>query len=167
MSSALTGGSVPIRLNGTVYQVAPLNDKDVSELDSYVRFIHMETAKEAARGADQGMQQMILSAAIGQASSLSFMSPQGAAIIKSIDGVARILWHGIKHNHPEVTHDFVRQQMFVSKENLAEANRVFEELNVKPLEALASRGKARAAALSRKKSSTTTSVKNSRSRRKK
>jgi hypothetical protein len=155
---ALTGGSTPIKLNSVVYNVSPLTDKDTSELDEYVRFVHMETAKKAAKDADPEIKQMIVSAAVGQASSLSFMSPQGAAIIKGIDGVSRILWHGIKHNHPEVTHEFIRAAMFANTENIAEANRVFDQLNVKPLQEVAAKGKALAAA-SRKKSYTSNSRK--------
>ncbi len=164
-NNALTGGSIPIRLNGTLYNVSPLDDKDTSELDQYVRFIHMETATAAAEKADVRVAQMIVAAAVGQASALSFMSPQGAAIIKSVDGIARILWHGLKHNHPDLTHEQVRALMFNSHENRKEANRVFEELNVKPLESLVQSGKSLAAAnkarQSRKKASTHKSAKSS------
>jgi hypothetical protein len=166
-NSALTAASKPIRLSGTVYNVSPLDDKDTSELDEYVRFIHMETAKAAAiTCSDESIKHMIISSAVAQASSLSFMSPQGAAIIKSVDGVSRILWHGIKHNHPEVTHEFIRSQLFSNKSNIAEANKLFDELNVKPLQGVAARGKVLAAAL-RKKTSTSNSRKGTTSRPKK
>jgi hypothetical protein len=127
----------------------------------------MQTAMAAAKLADTKIAQMIISSATAQASSLSFMSPQGAAIISSVDGIARILWHGLKKAHPELTHEDVRALMFNSHENRKEANRVFEELNVKPLETLVQSGKALAAAQSRKKRSTSSLRKGTTLRRKK
>jgi hypothetical protein len=162
----ITGASAPIKLGSTVYNASPLTDKDIAELDAYVRFVHIQTAIDASKGQPPDMVDRLVNAAVGQASSITFMSPQGAAIIRSQDGVARILWHGLKHNHPELTHEQVRALMY-DKTTIAEANRVFKELNVEPLAEVAAKGKALAAAQLRRKKSTSRLSKGTRSRRKK
>ncbi len=149
-----------------MYNVSPLTDKDIAELDAYVRHVHIQTAIDASANQTSSMIDRLVNAAVYQASSITFMSPQGAAIIKSQDGVARILWHGLKHNHPDLTHERVRQMMY-DKTTIAEANRVFKELNVDPLAEVAARGKALAAAQSRRKKSTSRLSKGTRSRPKK
>lgn len=164
--SSITGASAPIKLAGKLYNVAPLSDKDIAELDAYVRHVHIQTAIDAAKGQDAAIVDRLIAAAVQQASSITFMSPQGAAIIKSQDGVARILWHGLKHNHPELTHEQTRALMY-DPMSLREANRVFKELNVEPLNEVAAKGKALAAARSRKKRSTRNSSNGSSLRRKK
>lgn len=162
----ITGASAPIKLNDKVYNVAPLTDKDIAELDAYVRHVHIQTAIDASKGQEPAIVDRLINAAVMQASAITFMSPHGAAIIKCQDGVARILWHGLKHNHPELTHEQVRAMMY-DPSSIKEANRVFKELNVEPLAEVAAKGKALAAAHSHRKKSTSSSSKGISSRQKK
>jgi hypothetical protein len=163
--SAITGHSVPIKLGDKVYNVAPLTDKDIAELDAYVKHVHIQTAIDTAAQVPEQVGDKLIAAAVQQASSISFMSPAGAAIIRSTDGVARILWHGLKHNHPGITWEEVRGLIF-NRRAIDEANRVFNKLNVEPLNEVAAKGKALGAALSRKKRSILRSSKGTTSRRK-
>jgi hypothetical protein len=162
----ITGASAPIKLGDKLYDVSPLTDKDIAELDAYVRHVHIQTAIEASRGQDDRLTDKLINFAVMQASAITFMSPQGAAIIKSQDGVARILWHGLKHKHPDLTHEQVRKLMY-DPSSIKEANRVFKELNVEPLAEVAAKGKALAAAHLRRKKSISRSSKGTSSRRKK
>ena len=161
--SDITGAGTPIKLGDVTYLVSPLSDKDLIELDEFVRFVHVNAAVNSAPAA---MKDRALEIAIKQASSLSFMSPDGAAIIKNHNGISRILWHGIRHNHPEVTHEQIRE-LVVNHEVVAEANRVFKKLNVDPLQRL-NAGKKVPPAASRQpaKRSTSKSSKGTTSRRK-
>lgn len=165
---SLDAHGAPISLGGKLYTVAPLTDKDISELDEYIRHVHVTTAVKATQGLSQEIQDRALEIAISQASELSFMSPRGASIIRSLDGVARILWQGLKHNHPDLSYEEVRAT-FTDRSLVKEANRVFTKLNVEPLQEVAAKGKAlqdRHAQL-RKKTSTSRSSKGTTSRRSK
>ena len=132
---AVTAAPVPINLGGTEYLVSPLTDKDLVSLDEYIRHIHIKTAVDSCKNMPQEIADKALSMAVKQASSMTFMSPEGAGLIKSVAGVARILWLGIKHNHPTVTHEDISAKM-LDKRNIAEANRVFKRLNVDPMQDL-------------------------------
>jgi hypothetical protein len=162
----ITGASVPIKLGDKLFDVSPLSDKDIAELDAYVRHVHIQTAIDAAKGQDDRIADKVINFAVMQASAITFMSPQGAAIIKSQDGVARILWHGLKHKHPDLTHEQVRALMY-DPLTIREANRVFKELNVEPLAEVAAKGKALEAARLHRKKSTSRSSRGTSSRRKK
>jgi len=164
--SSVSGASIPIKLDGRVLDVSPLTDRDISELDAYVKHVHIQTAIDASLNQPDRIADKIISAAVQQASSITFMSAEGAAIIRSTDGVARILWHGLRHRHPDLTFEDVRKLIF-NPRAISEANRVFNELNVKPLNEVAAKGKALGAALSRKKKSTVRSSKSTNSRRRK
>ncbi len=163
---SLTGAAIPVFLSGKEYLVSPLRDIDLVELDEYVRSVHIQTAVNATLNAPQDAKRIAIERAVDYASSITFMSPQGAAIVKSSDGVARILWQGVKQNHPDMTHAELRALMY-SPENVREANRVFAELNVKPLEGVLKAGKDLRARRQVKKTSTARSSKSSTSRRRK
>lgn len=171
-SAALTGAPDSMRLSGVEYLISPLGDQDISMLDEYVRAQFMATAVAAARaaGEDTKIGQMIITSAVAQAPQISFMTNAGAALIKSVDGVSRILWQGARHNHPGLSHEALRKAMFNNKEAIAEANAIFKRLNIDPLGTLvpANGKKVPAAAVrSRKKSYTPTSARSTKSRRKK
>jgi hypothetical protein len=161
--SDITGAGTPIKLGDVTYLVSPLSDKDLIELDEFVRFVHVNAAVDSAPAS---MKDRALEIAIQQASALSFMSPGGAAIIKNHNGISRILWHGIRHNHPEVTHEQIRE-LIIKHEVVAEANRVFKKLNVDPLQRLTA-GKKAQPVVSRRpaKKSTSRSSKGTTSRQK-
>jgi hypothetical protein len=161
----LAAASYPIKLNDVIYNVAPLDDVDIVELDNYVRQVHIETAATSAVNLPAAVQDRILSIAVKQASGLSAMSPEGAMILRNTAGVARMLWQGIKRNHPDVTYEKIRS-LITSKESIAEANRVFHELNVKPLEEVAALNRGKRVSQRRVPTSTKRSSKGSSSRRK-
>lgn len=161
----IVAASYPIDLGGVLYNVAPLDDVDLGELDNYVRHVHIETAAKSVEKLPPRQQDQILSIAVRQASSLCAMSPEGALILKNTAGVARMLWQGIKKNHPDVTYEFVRKHM-ISPAAIAKANQVFHMLNVKPLEEVAALNAGKVASRRRVKTSIANSVKGSSSRRK-
>lgn len=160
-----TGAAYPIRLGGVDYLVSPLSDKDLVELDNYVRATHIRVAVESTKGFDPATQQQLRAYAIDQASSITFASEQGAKIMRSLEGIARMLWQGIKHNNPNITVEQV-QGFLLDSSARSEANRIFRELNVKPLQEVAAAGKA-LASQSQRRRSTNSSVKSSTKRPKK
>ena len=172
-TAALTNAPLSMKLSGKEYLISPLNDQDASMLDEYVRSVFMRTAVLAAQAAGERsvIAQKIIETAVAQAPLISFLSAQGAALIKSIDGVSRILWQGARHNHPGLTHEEVRKAMYGNKDSVQEANRIFKALNIDPLQSLIPPASAKKAPVatkaSRKKSYMPTSAKSTSSRRRK
>ena len=144
-----TAAAYPIRLGGVDYLVSPLSDKDLAELDNYVRATHIRVAVESTKSFDAATQAQLRGYAIEQASSITFASEQGAKIMRSLEGIARMLWQGIKHNNPNITVEQV-QSYLLDSDARSEANRIFRELNVKPLQEVAAAGKALAESQRRK-----------------
>lgn len=160
-NTSLTAATYPIVLDAVTYQVSPLDDVAISALDNYVRSVHIESAVAGSANLQPALQSRVIDAAVRQASSLSALAPEGAAILKNPDGVAMILWLGIKRNHPDVAYETIRAKMF-APEAIRRANHVFNELNVKPLEEVAAKGKAQAVVASRRKKSTKRSPRSTR-----
>jgi hypothetical protein len=137
---SITNAPVPIKLGDKEYLVSGLNDQSLVALDEYVKFLHMTSVSEAVATLPVHQQQAAITAAANICSSLSFMSAEGARIMRSVNGVSRILWQGIVQNDPKVTHEEIRALMF-KRENIIKANKVFEELNIKPLQEVQRAGK--------------------------
>jgi hypothetical protein len=110
-------------------RLSPLDDRDLSELDLWLqaRFINM--AREAAKGLPQDQREAEVTQAQITASSLTWMSGQGAKLMATVDGMARIVWQGAKHNHPDLSYEECRAKMF-DPTNVEAANDLFAKLNV-------------------------------------
>lgn len=128
---AATAASAPLTfVDGTVYQMSPLSDKDIAELDAWVQSRIICMARESLPvDATKIERDETLSIAIRIASSTTWMSGQGAKLLATVPGWTRLVWQTIKRNHPNVTEEELSEHMF-SPENVREVNRVFTEQNV-------------------------------------
>lgn len=110
--------------------MAPLTDADISELDSWLRsqFIRMvrNSLEESMSDRDKELE---LAGARRQAAGLMFVTGDGARAMASVDGMARVVWQGIRKNHPEITLEKLRKLLF-SPENMEAANDSWEEANL-------------------------------------
>lgn len=129
-TAKITGASHDITFaDGTTYRMAPLTDRDISELDNWVRSRHIQIAIDAGKDLSDEDRMELKEVAMMQAATLSWMSGMGARLMATVDGMARLCWQGIKTNHPLVSLEDLRAKMF-DPVNVDEANRVFEKLNL-------------------------------------
>lgn len=128
---AATAASAPLTFaDGTTYQMSPLSDKDIAELDAWVQSRIICMARESLpKDATQSERDETLRIAMQTASSVTWMSGQGAKLLATVQGWTRLVWQTIKRNHPDVTEEELSAHMF-SPENVREVNRVFTEQNV-------------------------------------
>ena len=128
---AATAAAAPLQFSdGTVYQMSPLSDKDIAELDAWVQSRVIQMARASLlKDAPQSERDETLRIAMQTASSITWLSGQGAQILATVPGWTRLVWQAIKRNHPDVTEEELSAQMF-SAENIREVNRVFTEQNV-------------------------------------
>jgi len=136
----LTAAATPLFLNKKEYRAAPLNDRDISELDEWVQTRLIQRASSALTPDMTGQQRAeILDSAMRVSQGLTWASGQGARILATVDGMAQLTWQMLKREHPTLTPEFVRQELMANpKANMEETQRVFNRLKEEEKSALVS-----------------------------
>lgn len=110
--SNIAGASTEVKFGDKSYQMSPLDDKDVAEIDNWLRSRVIRIARDSLTAdMDEDTRQLIMGAAISHVSTLSMLSSNGAKTISSIDGFTRLMWQGIRKNHPDVTEAEIRKEL--------------------------------------------------------
>ena len=133
MTARITAASVPIKFNdGVEYLYSPLTDKDIDEMDEWLQARSIENARNSlAPGLSAEERQETLSIAIRDSLGITMLSGIGAKMVATVAGMTRLVWQGVKKNHPDVTIEQLRSHL-LHPENIREANRVFESTNAVP-----------------------------------
>jgi len=130
--ASLTGASAPLEIGDHEYQASPLTDKDISELDAWIQADYVKVARASLdENSTKAEREETLAIAMRQAAGLSWMSGTGAKMIATVKGMARLTWQMIHRNHPKVTVAQLQSELF-NPENLANAKRIFDKLNLPP-----------------------------------
>lgn len=125
----------PILIGNRTYECSALDDNARESLDNWVRERYYEIAAsmfEKITKAD--IREQAMAVAMKEALTLTWMSGEGARLIASVDGMARIFWESIRKNHPDVTYESLREQM-MNPDNIRKMNRVFKQLNTDKVKA--------------------------------
>lgn len=123
---ALSGAAVTLYLGDKEYLLSPLTDRDDLELTDYVRQRYIRNAREWSRSMAKQDRDEIMSVALRTASSLTWRSPDGQAILSTPEGLARLAWQGIRGNHAGVTPEKLLEQILADPQdahNVADAFR--------------------------------------------
>ena len=125
----MNGETKNIVLGGVTYRMRPLGDADISALDQWLKSrvirIACESLPENASEADR---RLTMESAISFASSVTWMSGHGAKMLATIDGMAQIVWQGVRYHHPEVTPEEIRSKL-LDPQTLDDARQAFEAAN--------------------------------------
>ncbi len=128
----LTQAATPLHLGGVEYRLSPCTDEDIEELDNWLRSSVIRMAHDSlTEGMSQAERREILDVAMDKARELSWVSGDGAKAMASLDGISRVVWQGLRHNHPELTHADVRK-LIVDKRTIEYAMNVWRMLNLEP-----------------------------------
>lgn len=126
----ITGAPVPIWLGKEEYLLSPLTDKDIAALDNWIRARHIQIARSSFTEETTPVERTeILTIAMQQAASLTWMGPSGAKIMSTLDGVSRVVYQGLLKKHPEITHAKVMSLLF-DPEVVKQATEAFKKLNL-------------------------------------
>lgn len=132
--SKLTAASLPIVIGGKTYQASPLSDKDLAELDNWVRADFIRTARQSLTpGMTSAERDETLSIAMREAQGLCAFRGTGAKQLATLPGMIRLVWQSIKRNHPTTTEEELSALLLTpdkAAEAIAEANSVFAQLNM-------------------------------------
>lgn len=100
--SQATAAPTELRINGDVYRIKPLRDRDYGELEQWLRSKAMDAARENLNGFSGEDRRTLLSLAYDKASRMSVTSPDAMEILLSREGAARLVWLGVRQEHPDV-----------------------------------------------------------------
>lgn len=130
MNESLTAAAFPLMLDGVEYQLTPLTDLDISELDSWVQSKMLEiTTRFLNENKLNPLQaDALMQAAIKAAASTSWLSGEGAKFMATLDGMSRLMWTSIKKRHPKVPFASIRT-VLTNPVNLAAFNAIFRKVN--------------------------------------
>lgn len=122
----------PLHLGGVEYMLSPLGDDDIEELNQWLRSRVIQMAQQSLTDdMSPEVRREILSLAIDKARQLSWISGAGAAEMATLEGLSRVVWQGLRRNHPELTHAQVRK-LIIDKKTVEYAMAVWRELNLQP-----------------------------------
>jgi hypothetical protein len=127
-------GILTLYLDGTntkqiELRVTPLTDRDISEMDAWVRARVVSTAQASlSPSMSKEERQEVLTVAMQTAQAESMLSARGAEILGTIDGMARLMWQTIRKHHPEVTVEQLSSWMY-NPINVDAATVLFRQLN--------------------------------------
>lgn len=123
----------PITLGDKTYDVSPINDVGREALDEWVRAQYVARVTPLIDKLKSEADKILaIDRAFEKAASLTWMSGEGAAMMATVDGVARLLFEGIRVNHPDVSIQEFRSELF-DPANIMKANAIFRELNTNRL----------------------------------
>lgn len=120
-----------MKLGDKTFEVSPLNDASRDALDEWVRSKFVERVSPIINSLTSEKDKAIaLDRAYDKALSLTWMSGEGAKLMGTVEGVARMLYEGVRQNHPDLTYEALCELLF-DPENIRKANAIFRELNVR------------------------------------
>lgn len=127
-----SGAPIEITLGDKSYRMSPLTRRDIEELDNYVRATVMTTARASLpQDASEEQKKLTEETALRTAMSMSWMTGEGARLMSSLTGWSRILWQGLRYNHPELTPDSIAA-LLLDPTNLEQAQKRWHLLNIGP-----------------------------------
>lgn len=125
----ITAAPMEVPLGGQLYRMSPLNDVDIAELDNWLKARVIRMARESlSPDADEADRRLTVESAIAYATTLTWMSGQGAKLMATLDGMAQIIWQSIKRHHPNVTPAEIRSKL-LDPRSMEEAETAFGMLN--------------------------------------
>jgi hypothetical protein len=109
-------------MDGQQWLLAPLTDKDISELDHWLQARTLRIARASLEpGMSDAERREMLDIALDRASRASFLSHHGTEVWFTLEGLTQIYWHMLKHNHPSLSIENLGRMLRDSR-NLDEAN---------------------------------------------
>ncbi len=134
--SNIAGSPHPIDLidkKGTVHKLlfSPLDDSDYGTVDSYLQGRYVENAINGIQRLSQERQDKLYESAVRSSLKITFLAPDGVAMLATPQGMAFIAWLMARKLHPEITEEKLLEMLLV-KGNMRRVNHVFGKVNAVP-----------------------------------
>lgn len=137
----VTAAPFPVTFAGTTYLMSPLTDKDSDEINNWLRASYIAMARESLTpGMSKSEREEILGIAMDRARRLSFIEGEGSKLVSTLEGFIRVVYQGLKKNHPDLVWEKFKADVFDLKNKNADdlsrdvdaATKIFEEINIGP-----------------------------------
>lgn len=126
----MTAASFPLTVDGQEYQMTPLTDRDFDELTNWLRSRVIDTARKSLTDdMDPEERREVIAAAVETASGINFGEPRSQQHVKTVDGVARVIYQGCLKRHPNLNFETFRKA-FRKKGVIETTMAVWKELNL-------------------------------------
>ncbi len=128
-----TAASVPFDMGSVEYQLSPLTDRDISELDNWLRARMVRAARESLPDdATPEQRQETIGAAVVATAGVCLLSDLCASVMATPDGLARVIWQSVKRNHPGIMPNDVEAALLKESNAIDEALMAFDIANNSP-----------------------------------
>lgn len=129
-NTRLTGASTPVIFSdGFELNLSPLSDKDITELDNWVRARYLYIARSGiSENATDEEKDRIERIAQQTAATLCWYLGYGASIMACLDGLCRILYQAAQNNHKGLTYDDLHERLLQQTNNEKFANDAVEDI---------------------------------------
>lgn len=127
-AAAAAGTPITVTLGGVEYRVSPLRQRDYAELEQWLqdRIIAPVQRHTASLGLEERTK--LLDAAFQRAALVTLTSPEAARFLGSLEGAFYLCWLSLRHNHPQLTLDAVRE-LLAAEEALAAVQQAVERFS--------------------------------------
>jgi len=126
--SQATAAPIEVTINGNVYKVSPLTDKDIGELDNWLRMRLITLARETAKGLPDDERQKLMDDAFRSAMSMSWIKDRGL-IRNTPEGMTRFVYQLFKREQPNLTMDQLTKDLNADENALSLVLDVFKLLH--------------------------------------
>lgn len=137
-TAAATAAPVEITLGGNKYRLSPLGWRDYGEFDLWMREeARKELASQAIAALPDEDRRALHQQIAKQATTLSLLTPPVhdlealatiSRIISSVSGASRLVWYGLRQNHPGIQVETI-EALFADGDVLAAAMDEFDRVN--------------------------------------
>ena len=115
-----TAAPMEIELGGEKYLLSPFRDKDFGEFTRWVKGRIVQLAKDSLDGLPDNERKFLLVHAFEKANLIEINSPDAIRAMATLDGAAKLLYLGLRRNHPELTEQKVLE-ILTEPQSLAKA----------------------------------------------
>lgn len=109
-TSVATAVPSRIELNGVEYVLPPLTDRDYGEFERWLKDREIQLAADLAKNAESEEQRKAMfDRAYDRASEIHINHPSALKAMVSFEGATKLLHINLRHNHPDMTHEQVKE----------------------------------------------------------
>jgi len=129
-NARVAGAPVPVTIDGVEYRFSTLSDRDLCELDEWVRSQYLRVA-QSTLPQDPAARDAYFAVITKQAMKLSWFSGEGLAHTASLEGIARLMFQSVKKLHPDFTFEKAKN-IVRDAGHVREVNMGFKRANMRP-----------------------------------
>jgi hypothetical protein len=129
-NARVTAASRPLILGGDTWNLSPFTMRDIEEMDAWLQAKYINNARLSMDGENlsEAQRSELLQSAIAGSITITMISTLGSKLLRTPQGMARLMWQMAKRNHPGISCEQFKESMF-NPENVNAIVQTFNDLN--------------------------------------